>query len=109
MEFASALYEGEACQQVIFRRQEQEVDPGLAQELEELRQRDQVTGLLNRTTFLHMLEDAVADAARSNVQHGLLLLEPAHYKRLLHEIGLTAAAPRLPAMADRPQEARAEA
>src|SRR3546814_2623094 len=36
MEFASALYEGEACQQVIFRRQEQEVDPGLAQELEEL-------------------------------------------------------------------------
>src|SRR3546814_3666988 len=63
MEFASALYEGEACQQVIFRRQEQEVDPGLAQELEELRQRDQVTGLLTRPTFLHMLEAAVADAA----------------------------------------------
>src|SRR3546814_19425276 len=83
MEFASALYEGEACQQVIFRRQEQEVDPGLAQELEELRQRDQVTGLLKRPTFLHMLEDAVADAARSNVQHGLLLLETDHYPRLL--------------------------
>src|SRR3546814_11078879 len=101
MEFASALYEGEACQQVIFRRQEQEVDPGLAQELEELRQRDQVTGLLNRPTFLHMLEDAVADAARSNVQHGLLLLEPDHYQRLLHEIGLDAAATMLAAMAER--------
>src|SRR3546814_5113197 len=65
MEFASALYEGEACQQVISRRQQQEVDPGLAQELEELRQRDQVTALRNRPPFLHMLEDAVADAARS--------------------------------------------
>src|SRR3546814_14423104 len=105
MEFASALYEGEACQQVIFRRQEQEVDPGLAQELEELRQRDQVTGLLNRPTFLHMLEDAVADAARSNVQHGLLLLEPDHYQRLLHEIGLAAADTMLAAMADRLQAA----
>src|SRR3546814_9255672 len=105
MEFASALYEGEACQQVIFRRQEQEVDPGLAQELEELRQRDQVTGLLNRPTFLHMLEDAVADAARSNVQHGLLLLEPDHYQRLLHEIGLDAADTMLAAMAERLQAA----
>src|SRR5690606_41392114 len=91
MEFASALYEGETCQQVIFRRKEQEIDPGLAQELEELRQRDQVTGLLNRPTFLHMLEDAVADAAQSKAQHGLLLLAPDHYQRLLHERGLDAA------------------
>src|SRR3546814_20321789 len=83
MEFASALYEGEACQQVIFRRQEQELDPGLDQELEELRQRDQVTGLLTRPTFLHMLEDPLANAARRKVQHCTLSLDPHHYPRLL--------------------------
>jgi multidomain signaling protein FimX len=101
MEFAPATYEGETCQQVIFRRQEQLLDPGLAQELEELRQRDQVTGLLNRPTFLHMLEDAVADAAQNKAQHGLLLLEPDHHQRLLHEIGLDAADAMLAAMAER--------
>ncbi len=105
MEFAPATYEGETCQQVVFRRQEQEIDPGLAQELEELRQRDQVTGLLNRPTFLHMLEDTVADAAQNKAQHGLLLLEPDHYQRLLHEIGLDAADTMLAAMAERLQAA----
>ena len=91
MEFTLAQYEGEACQQLIFRRQEQTVDPELARKVEELRQRDQVTGLLNRPTFLHALEDAVADAAQNGTQHGLLLIEPDHYQRLLHEIGLDSA------------------
>lgn len=105
MEFSSALYEGESCLQVVFRRQEQEIDPGLALEIEELRQRDQVTGLLNRPTFLRALEDVVADAAQSNGQHGLLLLEPDHYQRLLHEIGLDAADAILAAMGERLQSA----
>src|SRR5690606_595734 len=54
MEFTPASYEGEPCLQVVFRRQE--LDPELAREVEELRQRDQVTGLLNRPTFLQALE-----------------------------------------------------
>jgi diguanylate cyclase (GGDEF)-like protein/PAS domain S-box-containing protein len=99
MEFTSALYEGEACQQVVFRRQE--FDPELAHEIEELRQRDQATGLLNRPTFLRALEDAVADAAQNHGQHGLLLLEPDHYQRILHEIGLDAADAMLAAMGQR--------
>ena len=89
MEFTQAQYEGEACLQVVFRRQE--FDPELAQELEELRQRDQVTGLLNRPTFLRSLEDAVDDAGQNNRQHGLLMIEPDHYHRLLQEIGLDSA------------------
>jgi diguanylate cyclase (GGDEF)-like protein/PAS domain S-box-containing protein len=89
MEFTQAQYEGEPCLQVVFRRQE--FDPELAQELEELRQRDQVTGLLNRPTFLRSLEDAVDDAAQNNGQHGLLMIEPDHYHRLLQEIGLDSA------------------
>lgn len=86
MEFTAATYEGEPCQQVVLRRQE--LDPELAREVEELRQRDQVTGLLNRPTFLRALEDTVADAAEKASQHALLLVEPDHYARLLQEIGL---------------------
>ena len=86
MEFATATYEGEQCLQVVLRRQE--IDPELAREVEALRQRDQVTGLLNRATFLRSLEDAVADAAQNAAHHGLLLIEPDHYNQLLQEIGL---------------------
>jgi diguanylate cyclase (GGDEF)-like protein/PAS domain S-box-containing protein len=99
MEFTPALYEGEPCLQVVFRRQE--TDPELAREVEELRQRDQVTGLLNRPTFLRALEDAVASAAQNQGQHGLLLLEPDHYQRLLQEIGLDSADDILAALAER--------
>jgi diguanylate cyclase (GGDEF)-like protein/PAS domain S-box-containing protein len=99
MEFTPALYEGEPCLQVVLRRQE--TDPELAREVEELRQRDQVTGLLNRPTFLHALENAVSDAAQNQGQHGLMLLEPDHYQRLLHEIGLDSADAMLAALAER--------
>jgi diguanylate cyclase (GGDEF)-like protein/PAS domain S-box-containing protein len=100
MEFTAAMYEGEPCLQVIFRRQE--ADPELAREVEELRQRDQVTGLLNRPTFLHALEDAVASAAQRQGQgHGLLLIEPDHHHRLLQEIGLDSADALLQGLAER--------
>jgi diguanylate cyclase (GGDEF)-like protein/PAS domain S-box-containing protein len=89
MEFSPATYEGEHCLQLVFRRQE--LDPELAREVEELRQRDQVTGLLNRPTFLRALEDAVSDAAQNASHHGLVLVEPDHYGKLLNELGLDAA------------------
>src|SRR5690606_7975919 len=94
-----AQYEGESCLQVVFRRQE--IDSELAQELEELRQRDQATGLLNRSTFLRALEDAVDDAAQDHGKHGLLLVEPDHYQRLLQDIGLESADAMLAAIAER--------
>ncbi|MEO6227122.1 MAG: EAL domain-containing protein [Thermomonas sp.] len=101
MEFTAATYEGEACQQVIFRRQEQEHDPELARQVQELKQRDQATGLYNRATFLAALEDAVADAASQGSAHGLLLIEPDHYAKLLDVIGLDAADDLIAAMAQR--------
>jgi diguanylate cyclase (GGDEF)-like protein/PAS domain S-box-containing protein len=91
MEFTAATYEGENCLQLVLRRQEQEFDPELAREVEELRQRDQVTGLLNRATFLRALEDSVSESALKSTPHGLLLIEPDQYARLLQEIGLDAA------------------
>ncbi|MBO8043869.1 GGDEF domain-containing protein, partial [Pseudomonas aeruginosa] len=90
MEFTAATYEGESCLQVVLRRR-MEFDPELAREVEDLRQRDQVTGLLNRPTFMLQLESAVAQAGRSEGQFGLLLIEPDHYARLLPDIGLASA------------------
>ena len=90
LEFATATYEGEPCVQVVFRRRE-EFDPELAREVEDLRQRDMVTGLLNRPTFLRELETAVAAVARGEDQYGLLLVEPDHYQRLLADIGIDSA------------------
>lgn len=98
MEFATATYEGEACIQVVFRRRE-EFDPELAREVEALRQRDQVTGLLNRPTFMVALENAVAQASRGGPQSGFLLVEPDHYARILPEIGLDSADALVAAMA----------
>ncbi|QOW25428.1 EAL domain-containing protein [Lysobacter sp. H23M47] len=106
MEFTSASYEGEACQQVVLRRQE--LDPELAREVEELRHRDQVTGLLNRASFLRTLEDAVTDAARDAGRQGFLLVEPDHYAHLLQDIGLDAADELIGACAKRLQSALGE-
>ena len=89
LEFATATYEGEPCVQIVFRRRE-EFDPELAREVEDLRQRDVVTGLLNRPTFLQALEDAVSQVARGE-HYSLLLVEPDHYQRLLQDIGIDSA------------------
>ena len=101
MEFTAAQYEGEACQQVIFRRQAVDADPELARQVEELKQRDAATGLLNRPTFLGLLDTAVAEAAGQAAQHGLLLIEPDHYAQLLDVIGLDAADELMAAMGQR--------
>src|SRR5688572_20933582 len=103
MEFTAATYEGEQCLQVVLRRQE--IDPELAREVEAMRQRDQVTGLFNRATFLRSLEDAVADAAQNSAHHGLLLIEPDHYNQLLQEIGLDQADQLIKACGERLREA----
>ena len=101
LEFATASYEGESCVQVVFRRREFEQDPELAREVEDLRQRDIVTGLLNRSTFLHALEDAVSKVVHGEDEYSLLLLEPDHYKRLLQEFGLDSADDLIAALAAR--------
>ncbi len=103
LDFATASYEGESCVQVIFRRRE-EIDPELAREVEDLRQRDMVTGLLNRSTFLHALENAVSHAAKGEAKFALLLVEPDHYQRLLQDIGLGSADDFIAALAARLSE-----
>lgn len=86
MEFTQASWEGEPCLQVVFRQQM--LDADVARELDELRQRDQVTGLFNRQYFLGELENAVSAAAQGRGDQSLMLIEPDNYTHLLGDIGL---------------------
>lgn len=99
MEFSHAEYEGEACLQIIFRRQELSAD--LAQEIDDLKRRDVATGLLNRPTFLQSLEHAVSGAAKQGDAHGLLQIQLDHYSQLLSQLGMDAADKLMRALGDR--------
>ena len=86
MEFAEASYEGEPCQQIIFRQQTVSAD--VAEKLEELRSKDLVTDLFNRQYCVAQLERMVGDAAKGRNDQALLLLEPDNFKHLLDTVGL---------------------
>jgi multidomain signaling protein FimX len=86
MEFAEASYEGELCQQIVFRQQTVSVE--LAKELDVLRSKDLVTDLFNRQYCLTELERAVGEAAKGRNDQALLLLEPDNFKQLLDTVGL---------------------
>ncbi len=86
MEFAEASYEGEPCQQIIFRQQT--VSAELAKELDVLRSKDLVTDLYNRQYCLGELERMVGEAAKGRNDQALLLIEPDNFKALLDTVGL---------------------
>jgi multidomain signaling protein FimX len=94
-EFAHAMFEGEPCLQIVFRRQQ--VDPNLIEQL----QRDAVTGLFNRARMLEFIDDAVAAAANGQKDHSLLLVEPDNWASLVAQIGLGKADELLAAFAAR--------
>jgi diguanylate cyclase (GGDEF)-like protein/PAS domain S-box-containing protein len=99
MEFTSATYEGEPCQQIVFRQKT--VDAEMVKELDTLRQRDPVTELFNRQHFMTELEAAVAVAADGKGAQALLLIEPDNYENRLGELGLAHADKLLKAVAQR--------
>ncbi len=102
MEFAQAKYEGENCLQIIFRQRA--IDADMARELDELRYRDQTTGLSNRRHFLEQLEAAVSAAAAGRNDQLLLLIEPDHYSTLTLDIGIAHSDELLARLAARLQE-----
>jgi diguanylate cyclase (GGDEF)-like protein/PAS domain S-box-containing protein len=86
MEFAEASYEGEPCQQIIFRQQTVSAD--VAEKLEELRSKDLVTDLFNRQYCIAQLERMTGEAAKGRNDQALLLIEPDNFKHLLDTVGL---------------------
>ncbi len=99
MEFTQASYEGEPCLQIVFRQQT--IDAEMVKELDELRQRDPVTGLFNRTHFMGELEAAVSAAAQGAGDQAFFLMEIDNYSNLLNDIGLGHADDLLRAVAQR--------
>jgi multidomain signaling protein FimX len=83
MEFARATYEGEPCLQIVFRKQFIDTE-----ELQTLRERDQVTGLLNRQVFLSELEAAASRAEGGMKDQAALLVEVDKFANILNDIGL---------------------
>ncbi|MGB8633905.1 MAG: EAL domain-containing protein [Rhodanobacteraceae bacterium] len=81
--FANASYEGEPCLQIIFRQHEVDVD--------ELRWRDNVTGLFNRSHMMQAVDKAVGEAAAGRSDQALLIIEPDGYRATLDSVGLSAA------------------
>ncbi|MEO7936490.1 MAG: EAL domain-containing protein [Dokdonella sp.] len=86
MEFAEAIYEGEPCQQIVFRQQES--DPGTTEELEELRRKDLVTELFNRQHLINELDQVVAAANAGKSDQALILLELDNARTVRDGIGL---------------------
>ncbi|HEX7368739.1 MAG TPA: EAL domain-containing protein [Rhodanobacteraceae bacterium] len=89
MEFSPATYEGEPCQQVVFRLPA--TNPDTERELRRLKTQDPLTGLSNRTHFLELIDEAVARAIGGTTDQALLLLEPDNYRQVLDTVGIAGA------------------
>lgn len=95
VEFAHAIFEGEPCLQVVFRRQK--VDANVIEQL----QRDPVTGLFNRSRMLECIDEAVAAATQGTKGQSLLLIEPDNWQSIVAGVGLAKADELLAAFANR--------
>ncbi|WHZ18225.1 MAG: PAS/PAC domain-containing protein [Rhodanobacteraceae bacterium] len=89
MEFSPATYEGEPCQQIVFRLPATSTET--EKELHRLKTRDPLTGLYNRTHFLETVDEAVARAIDGATDQALLLLEPDNYRAVIDTVGITGA------------------
>src|SRR6185437_6270549 len=89
MEFSPATYEGEPCQQIVFRQPAS--SPEAEEELRRLKTQDPLTGLSNRTHFLELIDEAVARAIGGATEQALLLLEPDNYRHVLDTVGISGA------------------
>lgn len=89
MEFAPASFEGEPCQQVVFRLPAPTSDA--EKELQRLKTQDPLTGLFNRTHFLELVDEAVARTIGGATEQALLLFEPDNYRRVIDTVGIAGA------------------
>jgi diguanylate cyclase (GGDEF)-like protein/PAS domain S-box-containing protein len=80
MEFASATFEGEPCQQITFRQQQSAAAPPPDTDL--------VTGLHNRQYLLRELDSAVSEAAAGRSDIALLYIEPDNWRSVIDTVGL---------------------
>jgi len=86
MHFSPAAYDGEPCIQVVIRA---ENDSAELQKLREISSQDPVTGLLNRNSFLEVLDTAVERAVNASQPASLAYIRVDRFAALQADIGLT--------------------
>ncbi len=86
MHFSPAAYDGEPCIQVVIRA---ENDSAELQKLREISSQDPVTGLLNRNSFLEVLDTAVERAVNASQPASLTYIRVDRFAALQADIGLT--------------------
>ncbi len=89
VDFSPARYGGEYCAQMLVREQFSHADPALAEELEKLKTRDMLTGLLNRHAFLQEL-NALAQSRADTAGLSVLLTSLDKHDELQAKLGLGA-------------------
>jgi len=86
MHFSPATYDGEPCIQVVIRA---ENDSAELQKLREISSQDPVTGLLNRNSFLEVIDAAVERAINAGQPASLAYIRVDRFAALQADIGLT--------------------
>ncbi|MCQ4294149.1 EAL domain-containing protein [Pseudomonas stutzeri] len=86
MHFSPAAYDGEPCIQVVIRA---ENDNAELQKLREISSQDPVTGLLNRNSFLEVMDAAVERAINAGQTASLAYIRVDRFAALQADIGLT--------------------
>ncbi|BCE03293.1 EAL domain-containing response regulator [Marinicellulosiphila megalodicopiae] len=87
MTFSPAIFEGETCLQIVIRSNEDN-SAELEEKLNEIRQKDLVTGLFNRTHFVDQLDYYYQQSVQSGKQTPLLYLSIIKFAELKSEVGL---------------------
>ncbi len=88
MEFSTASVEGEECTQIVIRSQADNEE--LQNQIEYLSQRDLLTGLYNRPTFMSRLSNALQEAKDSQTNSALIQLEIDKFADIRSELGINA-------------------
>jgi diguanylate cyclase (GGDEF)-like protein/PAS domain S-box-containing protein len=89
VDFSPARYGGEYCAQMLVREQLGHVDPAMALELEKLKTRDMLTGLLNRTAFMDRLRTEAGQREEA-ASLSVLLFSLDNHDKLQSKLGLGA-------------------
>ncbi|GMU44182.1 MAG: EAL domain-containing protein [Xanthomonadales bacterium] len=86
MELSEASIEGEPATQIIFRQQT--VGAEVAEQLEELKRQDLVTGLYNRQHFIGEIDKAVGNANSGRIDQAVVYVEIDNYRKVLDQVGV---------------------
>lgn len=85
--FSRAGFDGEDCFQVVVRDLSEE--DAVREQISQLSERDQVTGLFNRQQFLESLERAISDAVDHGKHSSLLMVELENFRAIRRTVGVS--------------------